>query len=244
MDARAKVGRETLDERVRARTHVSAVKVLGAEQLFGITRSDKGESVISELRLMTFDGGELSCGKLADLHDERRRRRKGAERIGVRDAKDLVWGLTVHACCAKGHRDMLHELSHPAAGHRDVIQRRRVRAQRSHGCSGSLVNRDVIGMAVEAVFAESNHHVRPQPVDRAADVGFETLGVSPGQHAVLVVEQYQVCYAEDLRGVPQFLNTDVANICRSWSELSCSGAADRHAGAEVGAPGKQPSTRQ
>jgi len=106
------------------------------------------------------------------------------------------------------------------------------------------VNRDVIGMAVEAVFAEGDHHVWPQPVDRAADVGFEPLSLSPGQHTVLVIEQYEIGYAENLCCVPQFLNADAANICWSWSKLSCSGATDRHTSAEVGAPGKQPSTRQ
>ena len=101
MHARAKVGSETLDERVAARAHVGAVKLLGAEQLCGIARSDQGQGVIFELRPMTFDGGKLSGGKPADLDDERRRRRKGAERIGVRDAEDLVWGLTVYASFAK-----------------------------------------------------------------------------------------------------------------------------------------------
>ena len=244
MHARAKVGSETLDKRVAARAYVGAVKVLGAEQLCGIARSDQGKSVIFELRPMTFDGGELSGGKPADLDDERRRRRQGAERIGVRDAEDLVRGLTVCAFFAKGHRDMSHDLSHPAARHRDVVQRRGVRAQRGYGCRGSLVNRDVIGMAVEAVFAEGNHHVWTKPADRAADVGFEPLRLSPGQHAVLVIEQHQISYAEDLRCVPQFLKADAANICWSWPELSRSGATDRHASAQVGAPGKQPSTCQ
>jgi len=95
MLARATVGSEALDERVAARAHVGAVKVLGAEQLFGIARGDKSKGVIFELRPMTFDGGELSGGKPADLDDERRRRREGAKRIGVSDAEDLVWGLTV-----------------------------------------------------------------------------------------------------------------------------------------------------
>ena len=139
---------------------------------------------------------------------------------------------------------MSHDLSHPTARHRDVVQRRAVRAQRGHGRRGSLVNRDVIGMAVEAVFAEGNHHVWTKPADGAADVGFEPLRLSPGQHAVLVIEQHQIGYAEDTRGVPQFLKADAANICWSWPELSRSGATDRHASAQVGAPGKQPSTRQ
>ena len=160
MRARAKVGSEALDKRVAARAHVGAMKLLGAEQLCGIARKDQGKGVTFELRPMTFDGGKFSGGKPADLDDECRRRRKGAERIGVRDAEDLVWGRTVYASLATDRRDMPHDLSHSTARHRDVVQRRRVRAQRGYGCRGSLVNRDVIGMAVKAVFAEGNHHVR------------------------------------------------------------------------------------
>lgn len=244
MRARAKVGSEALDKRVAARAHVGAMKLLGAEQLCGIARSDQGQGVTFELRPMTFDGGKFSGGKPADLDDERRRWRKSAERIGVRDAEDLVGGLTVFAFFAKDHRGMSHDLPHPAARHRDVVQRRGVRAQCGYGCRGSLVNRDVVGMAVEAVFAEGNHHVWTKPADRAADVGFEPLHLSPGQHAVLVIEQHQISYAEDLRGVPQLLKADAADICWSWPELSRSGATDRHASAQVGAPGKQPSTCQ
>jgi len=220
------------------------MKVLGAEQVCGIARRDQGKGVIFELRPMTFDGGKLSGGEPADLDDECRRRRKGAERIGVRDAEDLVWGRAVCASFATDHRDMSHDLSHPTARHRDVVQRRGVCAHCGYRCRGSLVNRDVIGMAVEAVFAEGNHHVWMQPADRSADVGFEPLRLSPGQHAVLVIEQHQIGYAEDLRRVPKLLNADAANICRSWSELSRSGATDRHASAQVGAPGEQPSTCQ
>ncbi len=159
MHARAKIGGKTLDKRVAARAYIGTVKVLRAEQLFSIARSDQGKSVIFELRPMTFDGGELSNGKPADLDDERRRRGKGAKCIGVRDTEDLVWGLAVCAILAKDGSDMSNDLSHLAARHRDVVQRRGGGAQRGYGCRGSLVNRDVIRMAVEAVFAEGNHHV-------------------------------------------------------------------------------------
>jgi hypothetical protein len=164
------------------------MKLLGAEQLCGIARSDQGKGVIRELRPVTFDGGKLSGGKPPDLDDERRRRRKGAERIGVRDAEDLVWGLTVYASFTKGRCDMSHDLSHPAARHRDVVQRRAVRADCGYDCRGSLVNGDVVGMPVEAIFAEGNHHVWTKQADCAADVGFELPRLNPGQHAILVVE--------------------------------------------------------
>ena len=149
------------------------MKLLGAEQPRGIARGHQGQGVIFELRPMTLDRGELSGGEPADVDDERRRCRERAERIGVCDAEDFVRRLAVYASLDEGRRDMSDDRSHAAGRHRDVVQRRAILAQRSHGRRGPLVNGDVIGMTVEAVFAERDHHVRTKPADGAADVRFE-----------------------------------------------------------------------
>jgi len=191
-----------LDERGVARAHIGAVKLFNAEQVCGIARGQHCQGVIFELRPMTFDGGKLCGGKPAKLDDERRRRCKRAERIGVCDAENLLWRLAAYASLDEGRCDMSHNLSHATARHSGVVQRRALLAQRGHGRRGSLVNRDVIGMAVKAVFAEGDYHVWTKAADGAADVRFEPLRLSPGQHPVLVVEQHQIGYAEDTRGVP------------------------------------------
>ena len=65
------------------------------------------------------------------------------------------------------------------------------------------MHRDVIGVPVEAVRVERDDDVRLEAVDGVEDVRFEPRFLDPGQHTVLVVEQYEVTDAENPCGIPQ-----------------------------------------
>ena len=65
-------------------------------------------------------------------------------------------------------------------------------------------------MPVQPVLIERDDDVRIEPTDCRVNVGLEVSGVNPRQHAVLVVEQHEIGYAEHARRLPQFLRSRFA----------------------------------
>ena len=96
----------------------------------------------------------------------------------------------------------IHDGAHSACGQADITEGRAGCAKLSDRSGGSFVHRDVVGMPVEAVLVESEDDVWPEPADGAEDVCLEPRVVDPGEHAILVVEQYEVANAENLGGIP------------------------------------------
>ena len=104
----------------------------------------------------------------------------------------------------------IHDGAHSASGHADITEGRAGYAKLRDGGGGSFVYRDVVGMPVEAVHVERDDDVWPEPADGAEDVRLEPHVVDPGEHAILVVEQYEVANAENPCGIPQLAGPNVA----------------------------------
>ncbi len=136
--------------------------------------------------------------------------------------------------------------AHLAGRHRHVEERGRVAAERRHGGAGGVAGGDVIGVPVEAVFAERHHHVRPAFDDRRVDVPLQHAGWQPGQHAVGVIAKHHLGEAERGRRAASSSRARVAprsSTCAP-TRLAARQAQQRHARPSGGAPCEQPAGRQ
>ena len=81
----------------------------------------------------------------------RGRPRRGPERVRVVDAEEVA-----PRAGRQAGRGGVEHAAHLAGRHRDVEERGRVAAERGHGGAGGIAGGDVIGVPVEAVFAEAS----------------------------------------------------------------------------------------
>jgi hypothetical protein len=146
---------------------------------------------------------------LPGLEDERRRGCHRPERVRVGYAQDVHRGF-VSAIGVL--RCRVQEGAHPARGHADIAESRAGGAKASDRGGGSFVHRDVVGMPIEAVLVEGDDYVRLEPADGIEDVRLELRGVDPREHAILVVEQYDISEAQNLRRIRQFAGSGIAKL--------------------------------
>jgi len=108
------------------------------------------------------------------------------------------------------------------------------------------VHRDVVWMPIEAVGVEGDDDLWLQPADGAEDVRLEPEAVDPGQHAVLVLEQYDVADAENPSGIPQLARTNVRKplVLLPGTVLAMREAEQRDSDSVGGAAGEQATTSQ
>jgi len=71
------------------------------------------------------------------------------------------------------------------------------------------VYRDVVGMPIQAVLVEGDDEVWLEAVNGAEDIGLEERLVDPREHAILVIEHYDVVDTEDAGGLLQLARTNV-----------------------------------
>ena len=101
---------------------------------------------------------------------------------------------------------------------------------------------DVVGVPVEAVFAERHDHVRPAFDDRRVDVPLQHAGWQPGQHAVGVIAKHaprrgRASAARRLE-LARPCGTEVVYIAPT--RLAARQAEQRHVRPAGGAPCEQP----
>ena len=108
-------------------------------------------------------------------------------------------------------------------------------------------------MPVEAVLVECDDDVWLEPTDGVEDVRLELRMVDPGEHPILVVEQYDVPNTENPCGVAQLTRSSVAKPPALVSAglavlpramLAVREAQERDPDAGLGAPGEQAPARQ
>ena len=103
----------------------------------------------------------------------------------------------------------------------------------------------MIGVPVEAVFAEGHHHVRPAFDDRRVDVPLQHAGWQPGQRAVGVIAKHHLGEAERGGGRLELARPCGTEVVYSApTRLAARQAEQRHVRPAGGAPCEQPAGRQ
>ena len=235
---------EPLDERVALRADVRTPVVLGAEQARCIVFFHEREGAVAELAVVAGERPQPARSERAGLHHERGGGGQGAEGVGIRDTEDRAGRCGVGAAPGGHVRRVVHDRAHRAGRHGDVIERGRVLVQRGDGGGGPLVHGDVVRVPVETILTKGDHNVGCGPSDDRSNVRLELPGLSPGQHAVRMVEDGDLRDAEDAGGVPELGLADVGPGRRPrvgvLAVFAVCDREQRHAHAEGGAPRQQP----
>ena len=155
---RAAAAREQFEDGIRSAPMARAAELLDAEPSPRFVLVDPGDRVVRRPSACDGSAAPRACAPPTSRTSTRRSAGSAPspKASGSMPQKLASAARRPRACAASTI------VAHHALRHRDVVERRRVGAERSHRGVRPLVNADVIEVPVQPVFAERDHGVRAE----------------------------------------------------------------------------------